>query len=122
MRPLSRVSILGIKGGVVTAAVRHFADWYLRYWRPVPRAEEAAYRPTMLEVDPVTFTPDMAVPILLQFGDADRFVDDAAVDAWRAAVPSASSTIQTYVGNHRLRVDQARVDRADFLTEDLDLD
>jgi dienelactone hydrolase len=104
-----------IDGAVVMAGVPHFADWYLRYWHPVPSSDEATYRATMLEVDPVTFLPEFGGPILFQFAEGDRFVNQAAIDAWTAAAPEEHTTVRTYDWNHSLRIEAARTDRDAFL-------
>ena len=104
-----------VKGAVVINSVPHFADWYLPYWHPVPLAGEAAYRATMLGVDPVTLLPGSTVPVLMQAAEQDRFVSADDLDAWRAVLPQGSA-LKTYAGDHRLDVDQARQDRAAFLS------
>jgi len=103
-----------VDAAVVMAGVPHFADWYLRYWHPVARADEPEYRATMLEVDPVTFLPDVRGPLLFQFAESDQFVSDAAIDAW-AAASSTEATTRTYDSNHSLRIAAAEVDRSTFL-------
>ena len=106
-----------VKGCVVIASVPHFAEWYLPYWHPVASADEAAYRATLLPVDPVTLVANFDQPILLQFADTDRFVTASDVAEWQAAVPGASATTKTYQGDHRLGLDQARLDRDAFLAK-----
>jgi len=103
-----------VGAAVVMAGVPHFADWYLRYWHPVARADEPLYRATMLEVDPITFLPDVRGPMLLQFAESDQFVSDAAIDAWAAASPTGATT-RTYDWNHSLRIAAADDDRDNFL-------
>jgi dienelactone hydrolase len=63
-----------VDAAVVMAGVPHFADWYLRYWHAVARADEPAYRATMLDEDPVTFLPDVRGQVLFQFAESDQFV------------------------------------------------
>lgn len=99
---------------VVMAGVPHFADWYLRYWHPVARADEPAYRETMLDVDPVTFLPRAPGAVLFQFANSDRYVSTAAIDTWDAAAPEGAET-KTYDWNHSLRTEAARRDRDEFL-------
>ncbi len=110
-----------VDAAIVMAGVPHWADWYLRYWRPVPRADEPAYEATMLEVDPVTFLPDADIPLLLQFAESDQFVNQAAIDAWTAAAPADATTVRTYDSNHSLRTESARADRDEFLAAELGL-
>jgi dienelactone hydrolase len=110
-----------VDAAVVMAGVPHFADWYLRYWHPVPAAEEPAYQATMLAVDPVTFLPDVNIPLLLQFAESDQFVNQAAIDAWLAAAPDESTTVETYASNHSLRTEDAGDDRRAFLAAALGL-
>jgi dienelactone hydrolase len=107
---------------VAAAGVPHFADWYLRYWRPVPASGEAAYRATMLEVDPVTFLPAFDGPVLLQFSKTDQYVDRAAIDAWTAASPPATTSVKTYAWNHSLHTESAQADRDAFLVSALGLE
>ena len=106
---------------VVMAGVPHFADWYLRYWHPVPRADEPAYRSTMLEVDPITFLPDAPNALLFQFASSDQFVSTGAIDAWTTAAPQGART-ETYNWNHSLRTEAARRDRDQFLVAGLGAD
>lgn len=103
---------------VVMAGVPHFADWYLRYWHPVPRADEPAYRATMLDVDPVTFLPDAPGALLFQFASSDQYVSAGAIDAWNASAPEGAQT-RTYDWNHSLRTEAARRDRDEFLAAGL---
>jgi dienelactone hydrolase len=110
-----------VDAAVVMAGVPHFADWYLRYWHPVPRAEEPAYKATMLDVDPVTFLPDAPGALLFQFASSDRYVSTGAIDTWTAAAPQGAQT-KTYDWNHSLRTEAARQDRDDFLTTGLGVD
>lgn len=107
-----------VSAAVIMAGVPHFADWYLRYWHPVSTSEQATYKATMLEIDPVTFLPAAAGPVLFQFADSDQFVKQAAIDAWMAAAPRDAS-VKTYNSNHRLRTDAARADRDAFLAKAL---
>ena len=105
----------------VMAGVPHFADWYLRYWHPVPAAEEPAYEATMLAVDPVTFLPAAPGRLLLQFAESDQFVNQAAIDGWLAAAPDGSTTVETYAWNHSLRTEDAKADRQAFVAAALGL-
>jgi dienelactone hydrolase len=105
---------------VIMAGVPHFADWYLRYWHPVAASEQATYKATMLEVDPVTFLPEAAGPVLFQFAESDQYVKQAAIDAWIAAAPGDAS-VKTYNWNHSLRTDAAGADRDAFLAKALAL-
>jgi dienelactone hydrolase len=110
-----------VDAAVVMAGVPRWADWYLRYWHPVPAAEEPAYEATMLAVDPVTFLPDVSGPLFFQFAESDQFVSQAAIDAWLAAAPDESTTVETYAWNHSLRTEDAEADRRAYLAAALGL-
>ena len=110
-----------IDGAAILAGVPRWADWFLRYWHPVPAAEEPAYEATMAEVDPVTFLPGTEIPLLLQFSKTDQFVNKPAIDAWLAAAPDESTTVETYAWNHSLHTQAADADRRAFLVEVLQL-
>jgi dienelactone hydrolase len=111
-----------VDAAAILAGVPRWADWYLRYWHPVPTAEEPAYEATMSEVDPVTFLPGTEIPLLLQFAKSDQFVNQAAIETWLAAAPDEWTTIETYAWNHSLRTNAALADRLAFLTVELGLD
>jgi dienelactone hydrolase len=108
-----------VDAAVAMAGVPHWADWFLRYWRPVPSAEQPAYKATMAEVDPVTFLPDVRGELLFQFAESDQFVNQTAIDAWTGA--AGDEAVETYAWNHSLRTESARADRAAFLAAALGL-
>ena len=110
-----------VDAAAILAGVPRWADWYLRYWHPVPAAEEAAYEATMATVDPITFLPETEIPLLLQFAESDQFVNQAAIDTWLAAAPDVSTTVETYAWNHSLRTEDAGADRRAFLAAALGL-
>ena len=66
----------------------------------------------------MTFLPDGNAPILLQFA-ASGPIRIGSVRSKRGAppCPAESSTIETYTGDHRLDVEQARLRRAAFLAK-----
>jgi hypothetical protein len=84
----------------------------------VARADEPAYRATMLDVDPVTFLPHGPGALLFQFANTDRYVSPGAIDTWNAAAPEGAET-KTYDWNHSLRTEAARRDRDEFLATEL---
>lgn len=110
-----------IDGAAILAGVPRWADWYLRYWQPVPAGDEPAYEATMANVDPVTFLPVTEIPLLLQFSRTDQFVNQAAIDAWLAAAPDESTTVETYAWNHSLHTQAADAHRRAFLAAVLHL-
>ena len=110
-----------VDGAVILAGVPRFADWYLRYWNPVPSAERPAYSATMATVDPVTFLPETAMPLLFQFAKSDQFVNQAAIDTWLSAAPVERTTVKSYAWNHSLHTEAAVTDRRAFLARVLGL-
>ena len=104
-----------VDAAVIIAGVPRFADWYLRYWNPVPAEERPAYSATMAAVDPVTFLPQTETSLLFQFGKSDQFVKQAAIDAWLAAAPTDRTRVESYAWNHSLRTEAALADRRAFL-------
>jgi dipeptidyl aminopeptidase/acylaminoacyl peptidase len=104
---------------VIMASVPHWADWFVRYWHPAGREDESTYRTLMLEVDPVTFLPYAAGPVLFQFAESDRYVNDLAATTWLAAAPVGSPASRSYPSNHGLKVEAAVADRDDFLAKAL---
>jgi hypothetical protein len=76
---------------------------------------------TMLAVDPVTFLQDAPGRLFFQFAESDEYVNQAAIDAWLAAAPAGSTTVETYAWNHSLRTEDSEADRQAVLAAALGL-
>ena len=106
-------------GLAMMAPTARWADWFYRYWQISD--DEASYKAALEQYDPVGVLPDAGGrPILLQFGDNDRFVPaEVARSITEAAGDSGDS--RTYAATHELS-DEARTERDQWLTELLQLE
>ena len=105
-------------GLAMMAPTARWSDWFYRYWQISD--DEASYKSALERYDPVEVLPNAGGrPILLQFGDNDRFVPAAVAQAITEAAGDSGDT-RTYAATHELSV-EARTDRDEWLAELLDL-
>jgi dienelactone hydrolase len=107
-----------LDGMVMMAPTARWGDWFLRYWEIAEPAD--AYLAAMAPLDPVTWLPEGAGrPMRLQFASEDQYVPRAVADEIAAAAGDGAE-VTTYQTGHPLN-DEARVDRAAWLTDLLGL-
>ena len=107
-----------LDGMVMMAPTARWGDWFVRYWEIADPAPD--YQAAMAPLDPVTWLPEAdGRPMRLQFASDDQYVPEAVADEIAAAAGS-SAEVTTYQTGHPLN-DEARADRAAWLTELLGL-
>jgi predicted esterase len=107
-----------LDGLVMMAPTARWGDWFLRYWEIADPDE--AYQAAMAPLDPVTWLPEAGGrPMRLQFGADDQYVPETVADEIGVAA-GESAEVTTYETGHPLN-DEARADRAAWLTELLGL-
>lgn len=107
-----------LQTAVIMAGAPHWADWFVKYWRPLGSMSEADYRARLADIDPVVLLAGVAPrPVLLQWATQDLFVDGAHRDEFVAASETATSKI--YDAQHKLDDPVAIADRDDWLIQQL---
>lgn len=98
-----------------------FSDWFLTYWAPAQGAQgRLAYTQAMRVFDPIYHVAHAApAALLFQFANSDRFIRKAVAQQFYDA-SSQPKSINWYDAPHELN-DQARADRATWLSEQLGL-
>jgi predicted esterase len=105
-------------GLVMMAPTARWADWFYKYW-PISD-DEAAYSAAFRPHDPVEVLHDTGGrPVLLQFGQNDRFVTPDVAQAISAAAGESGDS-RTYDSDHELNV-VARTERDAWLADLLHL-
>lgn len=106
-----------ISGGVMIAPANRWADWFLRFWKI--EEDRIDYLRAMRPLDPIEHVASIAPrPLLLQFADSDWFIAGMdAAELYRAA--GEPRRIESYVADHAMHNDQARIDRREFILEQL---
>lgn len=107
-----------LDGMVMMAPTARWGDWFVPYWEIADPAPD--YQAAMAPLDPVTWLREAdGRPMRLQFASDDQYVPEA-VAAEIAAAAGSSAEVTTYQTGHPLN-DEARADRAAWLTELLGL-
>jgi cephalosporin-C deacetylase-like acetyl esterase len=104
---------------VYMAGTRSFTDWYL-FTPKKEGAERDAFVAKLAPLDPIAHLAKISPrPVLLQFGNKDRFVTNDAATAMADAV-HGPRTVKTYDFEHELTY-QARLDRLAWIREQFGL-
>jgi dienelactone hydrolase len=104
---------------VIVAGAPHWADWFVRYWRPLGTMSEADYRAQLADLDPTTLVAKVAPrPILFQWGSQDSYVEAALRDEFVVAA-GKSVTSKIYEAPHKLDDAGALSDREAWLIKQL---
>ena len=111
-----------VKTYILMAPIGSFSYWSLAYWlRKSDDAFKSSYRQALSPVDPVSQIPRAApATILFQFASRDEHIPKTEAEAFYEAA-SQPKQIKWYDSKHDLNVDAARVDRRDWLTQQLGL-
>ncbi|MDP9363265.1 MAG: alpha/beta fold hydrolase [Chloroflexota bacterium] len=105
-----------VSTAVLMAATPCWADWYLPFWlEPALDAdEEAGYRETLADVDPIAFVGEAApAPLLFQFAREDVYIPEATALAFYEAA-GEGRRLELYDADHFLN-DDARDARTFWL-------
>jgi len=111
-----------VKTYILMAPIGSFSYWSLAYWlRKKDDPFKTAYRQSLKTVDPISHIPRAApAKILFQFASRDEHIPKTEAEAFFNAA-SQPKRIKWYDSKHDLNVDAARVDRREWLTQQLGL-
>jgi dienelactone hydrolase len=111
-----------VKAYIFMAPIGSFSYWSLAYWlRKSDDTFKDAYRQALKTVDPISQIPHAApARILFQFANRDEHIPKSEAEAFFNAA-SQPKQIKWYDSKHDLNVDAARVDRREWLTQQLGL-
>ena len=111
-----------VKTYILMAPIGSFSYWSLAYWlRKTDDAFKDTYRQTLKTVDPISQIPHAApATILFQFASRDEHIPKTEAEAFFNAA-SQPKQIKWYDSKHDLNVITARVDRREWLTQQLGL-
>lgn len=110
------------KAYVLVAGLGNFGDWSLKYWPVTGKQGAETYRQIMMEVDPIQYISRAKhAKLLFQFAQQDIFISKSAADQFYGAA-SEPKQAKWYDTEHDLNVEAARVDRREWLTQQLRLD
>lgn len=108
------------KAYVLIAGLGNFGDWSLKYWPVTGNQGEETYRQTMMEVDPIQYISRAKAAKLFQFAEQDIFISKSAADQFYGAA-SEPKRAKWYDTEHDLNVEAARVERQQWLIQQLGL-
>ncbi|CAN5818198.1 hypothetical protein BH18ACI4_BH18ACI4_11860 [soil metagenome] len=108
-----------VRAYVLIAGMGNFGDWSLKYWPATAAQGAEAYRQAMKEVDPIQHV-SRAKParLLFQFANNDIFISKSVADEFFGAA-SEPKQVKRYDSEHDLNIEAARVDRREWLTQQL---
>jgi pimeloyl-ACP methyl ester carboxylesterase len=110
-----------VRTAVLIAPAPRWGDWFLPFWEI--KEPRGAYLAALQPLDPQTQMETIAPrPVLLQLAERDYFVPlMAGFEFRRASGDSHALDVRQYDADHEMAVDDARRDRADFLSAILEL-
>ena len=107
-----------IAAAVLIAATPRWADWFLPFWQIA--GDPYDYRRALGDVDPIARVGELAPrPVCFQFARNDFFIAAMTGLEFHGAAGDPKQ-MHAYDADHGMRDDQARIDRAAFLTAALD--
>jgi dienelactone hydrolase len=111
-----------VKAYIFMAPIGSFSYWSLAYWlRKSDDTFKDAYRQALRTVDPISQIPHAApARILFQFASRDEHIPKPEAEAFFNAA-SQPKQIKWYDSKHDLNVEAARLDRREWLTQQLGL-
>jgi len=110
-----------VKTYVLVAGMGSFSDWSLKYWTGPSKKGADVYRQALKDVDPLGYVSHAEpASLLFQFANQDKYISKEEANAFFAAA-SKPKQIKWYDTTHDLNIDEARKDRADWLTTQLRL-
>lgn len=115
-----------ISNYIFIAGMGNFTDWFVRYWphrdeggNLLDEAGKENYRLEMVDLDPVNYIKDAApASIFFQFANTDSFITKEMADEFYEAA-SSPKEVKFYDGEHEMDSEQARLDREEWLIDNL---
>ncbi len=107
---------LGSQCNVFIAPTPRWSDWFLRFW-PI-EDDRYDYMRAMEPLDPLTVIQNITAPTLYQFARNDFYIAAmTGLELFDAA--NGPKTMIPYEADHSMGLEQARLDRIEFLVEHL---
>jgi dienelactone hydrolase len=111
-----------VKTYILIAGIGSFSDWSLEYWLKAKPADfKASYREALRDLEPIALI-DRAAPaaLLFQFSKTDKYIPIEAATAFYDAAKQPKQ-IKWYDTTHEMKIETARKDRSEWLTQKLGL-